>query len=410
MVVHPFKALRATPESACKVASVPYDVVDTAEARALAEDNPSSFLRVVRSEIDLPEGIDPYSDLVYEKAAENLNALTAGGHMVQDEIPTLYAYRMTMGGDVQLGLLACCSIDEYESGVIRKHELTRRDKEDDRTRHMLALNAQPGPVLVAYKDSKPIDDLLSDVLESPALLTCESETGVEHQVWQIISMSIGTAIVQAFADVPQAYIADGHHRSAGAARARKRRRAGNPQHTGREEYNYFLAALFPASQMNIMAYNRVVSGLNGHTPERVLELASKRFDIRRAKSAVPERAKRFCVYLAGKWYELAIKPQYADQSDPVKSLDSSILQEHFIEPVLGIVDIRADKRIKFVGGICGIETLAQRVDQAGDGIAFSMFPTSIEQLMAVADAGRVMPPKSTWFEPKLRSGLVVHII
>ncbi len=407
MVIRPFRALRSTPDSAATVASVPYDVVDTTEARRLAEGNPSSFLHVVRSEIDLPKGTDPYCDAVYEKADENLQMLLSSGQMVREEEPSLYAYRMTVDGQAQVGLLASCSIDEYESGLIKKHELTRRDKEDDRTRHMLALGAQPGPVLLAYKDAPAIDEFLAGVIEAPPLLACDSKTGVRHEVWRIADAE---GIASAFAEVPCAYIADGHHRSASAARAREQLRSGNDQHTGQEDYNYFLSALFPASQMKILAYNRVVTDFNAHSPDEVLKLAAERFEVAEAASPVPREPRRFCIYLAGKWHELVAKQQFVDESDPVKSLDCSILHEHFMEPILGITDIRTDPRIKFVGGIRGTDTLAAAVDQAGTGIGFSMYATSIEQLMAIADAGQIMPPKSTWFEPKLRSGLVVHLI
>ncbi len=389
------------------MASVPYDVVDTTEARKLAEGNPLSFLRVLRSEIDLPGNTDPYSDLVYARAADNLQALVASGHMVREADPALYVYRMTTAGRAQVGLLACCSIDEYEEGIIKKHELTRRDKEDDRTKHMVALHAQPGPVLVAYEDHSTVDGLLASAVESPPMLTCQSETGVRHEIWKIADPR---SIIEAFDQVPHVYIADGHHRSASAARAREHFRAANSEHSGTEEYNYFLTALFPASQLNILAYNRVVTGLNGHTASQVLELASEKFDIREADSPVPRQAKRFCAYLGGKWHELAVKPQYVDETDPVKSLDCSIVQELFIEPILGVGDIRTDPRIKFVGGARGTEVLAERVGKDGDGVAFSLYPTSIEQLLAIADADQIMPPKSTWFEPKLRSGLVVHLI
>lgn len=407
MKIHPFKALRATPESASSLASVPYDVVDTIEARKLAEGNPLSFLRVLRSEIDLPANTDPYSDAVYAKAADNLAALVASGHLVRETDPVLYAYRMTMGGRAQVGLLACCSIDEYEKGTIKKHELTRRDKEDDRTKHMVALKAQPGPVLVAYRDQGTIEGLLASAVEASPMLTCQSETGVRHEIWTIADTR---SIIEAFARIPHVYIADGHHRSASAARVREHFRSANSEHTGTEEYNYFLTALFPASQLNILAYNRVVSGLNGHTPSQVLELASEKFDIYESDSPVPRQAKRFCAYVGGKWHELAVKLQYVDETDPVKSLDCSIVQNLFIEPILGVGDIRTDPRIKFVGGARGTETLVQKVGKEGDGVAFSLYPTSIEQLMAIADADQIMPPKSTWFEPKLRSGLVVHLI
>ncbi len=271
----------------------------------------------------------------------------------------------------------------------------------------LALSAQPGPVLVAYKDAAAIDELLAGVVEAAPLLACDSETGVRHEVWRIADAD---RVVSAFAEVSCAYIADGHHRSASAARARQQLRSRNHQHTGGEAYNYFLSALFPASQLKILAYNRVVTDLNGHSPDEVLKMAAERFEVADAALPVPREARRFCIYLANKWHELVVKQQFVDESDPVKSLDCSILHEHLMEPILGITDIRTDPRIKFVGGIRGTDALATAVEQAGTGVAFSMYPTSIEQLMAIADAGQIMPPKSTWFEPKLRSGLVVHLI
>lgn len=407
MLIDPFKGLRATPQSARRVPSVPYDVVDCAEAKVLARGNALSFLHVVRAEIDLPEATDPCSSAVYEKARDNLSALRNAGHLVQDETPCLYAYRMTLAQHRQMGVLACCSVDEYEKGIIKKHELTRRDKEDDRLRHILTVGAQCGPVLITYKDSRPIDELVAEQVDRPALLTCVSEADVQHEVWKI---SNTRSLVEAFAAVPRAYIADGHHRSASAARACAERRAANPQHSGREEYNFFLAAMFPASQMKILAYNRLAADLGGHTPQRLMELAAEKFTIRQAASPIPSHPKQFCIYLAGQWHELTVKQKYANSRDPIKSLDVSILHEHFIEPLLGIKDVREDKRIGFVGGVRRPEFLQHMVDRGEAAIAFSLHPTSIEQLMAIADAGAIMPPKSTWFEPKLRSGMVVHLI
>ena len=407
MIVHPFKALRCTPETAQPIASAPYDIVDTDEARKLAEGNPLSFLHVVRSEIDLPDGTDLYHDSVYAKAAENLKKLREQGALIEEETPSLYALRITMGSHVQTGLYACCSVDDYERSVIKKHELTRKDKEDDRTRHITTMHAQAGPVLLTYQDLPAVDRMLAEVTQSPALLTATSETGVRHEVWRIADPA---PVVDAFAGLDVAYVADGHHRSASACRVRSACREKNPGHTGQEEYNFFLTAMFPASQMNILAYNRVVKDLNGKTPQQVLEAARAHFDVAEATSPVPSKTQQCCIYMEGQWYELNVKPEFVDAKDPVKSLDCSLMQDYFIEPILGIKELRTDPRISFVGGSKGTEALEQRVDSGKAAIAFSLYPTTIEQLMAVADADKIMPPKSTWFEPKLRSGLIIHAI
>jgi uncharacterized protein (DUF1015 family) len=361
----------------------------------------------VRAEIDLPEGTDPHAEAVYRKSAENMRALCDQGHLVQDDEPGMYVCRITMGDHVQVGLMACCSVDEYERGVIKKHELTRQDKEDDRTRHIMALGAQPGPVLATFRDSPRISILLDDAAGGPPLLSAKSETGVLHEIFRV---SDTAPLIQAFAELEAAYVADGHHRSASAGRARDLCRNKNPNHTGTEEYNFFLVVLFPASQMKILAYNRAVADLNGLSADQVLQRAAQSFEVSEAVSPIPVRPRESCIYLAGRWHHLSTNPDVVDQIDPVRSLDCSLLQEHFIDSILGVADLRTDKRIKFVGGIRGTEILEQMVDRGDAAIAFSMYPTSIEQLLSVADAGKIMPPKSTWFEPKLRSGMVVHLI
>ncbi len=406
MIIQPFAALRSTPESAPRVASVPYDVVDTAEARALAAGNRDSFLHVVRPEIDFPAGSNPTADAVYQRARENLADLRRRGMLVVEDSACLYAYRMTMGSHAQLGLLGCCSVDEYERGVLKKHELTRQDKEDDRTRHMLAIGAQPGPVLMTYRDHRGIGDLLAAAAAGDPLLTAESEQGVRHEIWRIAASE---ALARAFAEVPCAYIADGHHRSASAARARQVLRAANPQHRGDEAYNFFLAVLFPASRMKILAYNRLVWDLNGHDPQGLLGRAAEHFEVTAGHRPVPVRPGCIAVYVAGRWHTLTIKPELAVSDHPAEALDCTLLQRYLIEPILGIRDIRTDDRIAFAGGSRGTEYLEQRINERG-GAAFSLCPTTIDQLMAVADAAQIMPPKSTWFEPKLRSGLVVHLL
>lgn len=407
MIIHPFQALRCTPQAAQRLASVPYDVVDFREAAALAEGNPLSFLRVVRAEIELPAGTDPHDDAVYQRAAANFEALQRDGHLVREPQPCLFAYRMTAGKHVQTGLLACCSIDEYEQGIIKKHELTRRDKEDDRTRHMLALRAQPGPVLVAYPDHAAIDARLAAAAAGPPLLRSQSETGVVHEVWRIERHA---ELVEAFAAIPAAYIADGHHRIASACRARAALRQDNPRHDGREEYNFFLAALFPASQMRILAYNRTVRDLGGHAAAQFLERLNAAFEVAASGQDTPTAPRQFCMYLQDRWYTLTIRPHLVDERDPVGALDCSLLHTHLIEPILGITDVRGDPRIGFAGGSRGTQALSEQVRSGQAAVAFSLYPTSMDQLIAVADAGRIMPPKSTWFEPKLRSGLVVHPI
>lgn len=407
MRLHPFDALRPPPELAATVAAVPYDVVNRAEAAELARDNPYSFLHVGRADIDLPDAIDPHDPRVYAKARESLDSLVARGVLIREGRPVLYLYRQIMSGRAQTGLVGCVHIDDYEHDVIRKHEKTRPDKEDDRTRHVLTLNAHAEPVFLTYRSRTEIEVLSEPVLGTAPLFDFTAADGVRHTVWQITEAE---AWVEAFRDVPHVYVADGHHRSASAWRAGRERRAANPKHRGDEEYNWFLAVLFPADQLTILPYNRVVRDLAGSTATQVLHALRDVGRMAPADHPRPPRPGTFCVYLTDAWYRVEFDEASIDRRDPIGSLDVSLLQDRVLGPILGIGDPRTDQRIDFVGGIRGTGELERRVDSGEMAIAFSLYPTTVDQLMAVADAGAVMPPKSTWFEPKLRSGLFVHTL
>jgi uncharacterized protein (DUF1015 family) len=408
-VLQSFAALRPRPELAERVASVPYDVVNGAEARALADGNEFSFLHVVRPEIDLPQGLDPHADEVYAQAKAGLDRLLAEGALLRDEEPALYLYRQVMGEHSQVGIVGACSVDEYDADVIKKHEKTRKDKEDDRTRHVMTLRAHAGPVFLTYRGQERIDGLVATAIsELPPLYDFVAPDGVGHTVWRLTGER-AAELERAFAAVPSLYVADGHHRSASASRARAAAQAANPDHTGAEEYNRFLAVLFPAAALRIMAYNRVLHDLNGLSPARFLERVKESFEVRSGGAPEPSGRGCFSMHLRGEWYELHAAETLLQVDDPVASLDAAILQNHLLGPVLGIKDPRTSERIDFVGGIRGTDELVKRVAaRGGDGVAFSLYPLGVEQLMAVADAGRVLPPKSTWFEPKLRSGLLIH--
>ncbi len=407
--IEPFRAWRPRPELAERVASPPYDVIDTEEARTMAKDDPLSFLHVVKPEIDLPPGTDPYAPEVYAKGAENLRRLVDDGVLLREESPALYLYRQRMGGHVQTGVVAGASVDEYEAGLIKKHEHTRRAKEDDRTRHVEALGANTGPVFLTYRAKPEIDALVEELTAGEPEYDFTAPDGVQHTLWVVGDPADRDRLREAFAAVPVLYVADGHHRSAAAVRVRARRRAANPDHTGEEPYNFFLSVIFPHDQMMIMDYNRVVRDLAGMDEAAFLDRVRERFEVEEAASPKPEGPRRFGMYLGGgRWYRLHAKEGTFPADDPVRSLDVAILQENLLAPVLGIGDPRSDERIDFVGGIRGTAELERRVDSGGWAVAFAMYPTSIEQLFAVADAGQVMPPKSTWFEPKLRSGLIVR--
>jgi len=407
--IRPFKALRPAEEVADKVAALPYDVMTSAEARVMAGDKPLSFLHIDRGEIDLPEGTDPYAPEVYEKAKGTLERQIAEGVFVQEEAPKFYVYRLTMDGRPQTGLVCCASTLDYEAGVVKKHELTRADKEEDRVRHVDRLDANTGPIFLACRQDERFSALLDDVVTGDPLYDFLAEDGVRHEVWQI-DEGANEEIVTIFKGMDALYIADGHHRCASAARVGKLRREQNPGGTGEEEYNYFLAVVFPEEQLKILDYNRAVADLNGHTEEEFIAKLGDNFIVEPYEGegpAKPEEKHQFGMYLGDKWYLLKAKPSLVDEGDPVARLDVSVLQDHVLAPILGIEDPRTDKRIDFIGGIRGMSELERRVN-SDMKVAFAMYATTMEDLFSIADAGLIMPPKSTWFEPKLRSGLFIH--
>jgi uncharacterized protein (DUF1015 family) len=412
-VIKAFRGLRPTQDKATLVASPPYDVLNSEEARQMAAGNRLSFLHVVKPEIDLDPSVAAHAEEVYDRGASNLKSLQQSGVLVRDETPCLYLYQQRMRvGDrdhVQVGLVAGASVDEYQSGLIKKHEHTRPDKEEDRTRHMDRMNANPGPVFLTYKADRKIDALVQEACRAEPTYDFVADDGIGHRFWVVDDEEQIGAFVGAFAAVPHLYVADGHHRSAAASNVQEIRRAANPKHTGDEEYNHFLVVMFPHDQIYIMDYNRVVSDLAGLSEQEFKQKVEERFELTATESPRPERAREFGMYLGGSWYRLKARAGSFDSSDPVAALDVAILQNNLLAAVLGIEDPRRDKRIDFVGGIRGTSELERRVDQGGR-VAFAMYATSIEQLMAVADAGEVMSPKSTWFEPKLRSGLVVRLL
>lgn len=409
MRINPFPAWRPAKTTAPQVASVPYDVVDRAEAAALARNQPLSFLHVTRSEIDLPEAISPYADAVYAKAMSNFSALKQNGTLLQDREPSLYIYRQVREGHAQRGIVAACHVDDYAADRIKKHEKTRPDKEDDRCRHILELHAHTGLVFLAYRDEPAVDALVQATEAQAPLYDFTAADGVRHTVWR---MSKSLELAKAFEGVPCVYIADGHHRAAAAFRVAERLRAANPRHTGREDYNWFPAVLFPASQLKILPYNRCVRDLNGLTEAAFLEAVRRQFKLTANAgavpmgTAVPSGTAHAAMFLGGRWFALSWTSD--PQANPVAALDVSVLQNNLLAPILGIADPRTDKRIEFVGGSRGTPELEQRVNSGRSAVAFSMAPTTVDQLMTIADAGQCMPPKSTWFEPKLRDGLLVH--
>lgn len=426
MIVKPFAAVRPTASVADQVAALPYDVYDRAEAVAAVDGEPLSFLNIDRPETQFSADVDMYAPEVYAKARELFDARRADGTFVTEPAPCFYLYELTMNERSQTGVVACCAIDDYLENVIKKHENTLEKKELDRIRHIDALDAQTGPIFLTYRDSDAIDILVAAVKKTAPLYDFAGEDGVTHRVWRMAAASEETAcsqayagLVAAFAKVPCAYIADGHHRAASAVKVGLARREANPGYDGTEEFNYFMSVLFPASQLSILAYNRVVRDLNGLTKDEFLDaLAGENgpFEIIHKQESQLEPIDKGAVgmYLDREWYGLGVKPEF-ESSDPVEGLDVSILQEKVLAPILGIGDPRTHERIEFVGGIRGLRELERkvnRIDARGDGlaVAFAMFPTSIDELLNVADAGRLMPPKSTWFEPKLRSGLFAHLI
>jgi uncharacterized protein (DUF1015 family) len=432
--IFPFAALRPAPHAAAAVAAVPYDVVNSDEARALASGNPLSFLHVSRPEIDLPPVTSPYAEAVYERARANFNQLRSAAPLVVEEAPSFYIYQLEMGGHVQTGMAACYSIDEYDRELIKKHEKTRPDKEDDRTRHMLAIGAQTGPVFLTYRASRAVDGIVSRVVREPALFDFSAADGVRHQVWRVPETENQT-VVDAFAKIESLYIADGHHRAASAARARQalKKKDSAPSALAHgasadrsaalgSEADRVLAVAFPDNQMQVLPYNRVVSDLRGLSPAAFLDRLKERLTVREGGPATPAGKGSVAMYLGGKWHTITLTqpvapkpsggggPKPQGEGGSGNALDVDVLQSSILEPVLGIADVRTDKRIDFVGGIRGTRELEQLVDSGKFAVAFSLFPVSVDDLMRIADAGGIMPPKSTWFEPKLRDGLLSHLI
>ena len=407
--LYPFRALRPNAADAARIAAVPYDVVSTDEARAQADGNPLSFLRVSRSELELPTGADPYADAVYGRAADNFAALRRSA-LTLDAEPSVYLYRLQMGSHVQTGLAACFSIDEYDNGVIKKHERTRRDKEDDRTRHMLGLGAQTGPVFLTYRASADIDRIAASASRGEPIIDFTAADGVRHMIWRVGGTD-RDALVAAVGRIPSLYIADGHHRAASAARARNEMRERGIPGTSLgdgADASTMLAVAFPHDQVQILSYNRTMKDLGGLTPAEFLAAVRERFDIS-SGPATPAKRGDIAMYLGGSWQTLRSRVA-PDPKDPIGSLDVSVLQERLLAPILKVADVRTDKRIDFVGGGRGTKALEQLVDSGKAAVAFSLYPVSVGDLMAVSDAGEIMPPKSTWFEPKLRDGLLSHVI
>ena len=407
-VVKPFICIRPAKEHAAEVAALPYDVYNRKEACAAVKGNPLSFLNIDRAETQFSDDVDTYADCVYEKARELLDSQIADGIYVTDAGDHYYLYELTLDGRSQTGIVTCCSMDEYVNGVIKKHENTREEKELDRIRHVDTVNAQTGPIFLAYRQNIALKEIVAEEKTKPALYDFVSDDGIRHRVWRIDGADRTDAIEAAFAAIPSTYIADGHHRAASAVKVGLKHRTKHPGYTGEEPFNYFLSVLFPDEELMILPYNRVVRDLKGMSTEQFFEKLKEKFELEEIgkEPYAPVQKGTFGMYLDGTWYALKILPQYRS-ADPVKGLDVSILQDHLLAPVLGIGDPRTDQRIDFIGGIRGLKELERRVGEDME-VAFSMYPTSIEELLSVADAGLLMPPKSTWFEPKLRSGLFIH--
>lgn len=411
-IVRRFKAWRPKKGLEKDVASYPYDVLSSEEARDLAQGNPFSFLHVVKPEIDLPVGINLYSQPVYDKAKENFSRFIQEGILIQDKDPKLYIYRQTMDGREQYGIVGCVSVEDYDSDVIKKHEYTRPAKERDRITHVDITNANAGPIFLTYKAREVINNLVAEVVRNAPVYDFTATDGIGHTVWIIEDDNISEQIIKEFSKIDFLYVADGHHRSASAAKVANKRKEANPGHTGEEEYNFFLAVLFPDEQLRILDYNRVVKHLNNHTREELFQALESIFAINDmgVEPYTPQAKGEVSMYLEKRWYRLTIKPKItlAYKEDPVTSLDISVLQDNVLRPFFGIDDPRTSDDIDFIGGIRGLGELVRLVDSGKFKVAFAMYPVSIEELMNIADAGKVMPPKSTWFEPKLRSGLLVH--
>ena len=407
-VVRPFRAVRPTPELVDKVAALPYDVMNSQEAREYVKDNPYSFMRIDRAEVNLPEDTDMYSQLVYETAASRLNDMKKQGVYQKDAKPCYYVYRQIMDGRAQTGIVACASVDDYQNNVVKKHELTLAKKEDDRCNHVDFCDANTGPIFLTYKADPTVNAVVEKTVAKKPVYDFDN-AGVRQTCWVIDDDADIAAIQGAFAAIPALYIADGHHRCASAVRVARKRRVQNPDYTGAEEFNFFLCVLFPDEQLAIMDYNRVVADLNGNSEAEFLAKVAEKFDVEQIGTQAPHVTEKhtFGMYLDGQWWKLTARKGTFDESDVVAQLDVSILQQNLLTPILGIGDPRTDKRIDFVGGIRGLGELERRVEN-GMAVAFAMCPTSIEDLMSIANSGRIMPPKSTWFEPKLLSGIFIH--
>lgn len=408
--IRPFCAIRPSTDKVDKIAALPYDVYNRKEAKAEVLKNPESFLRIDRAETQFEDNVDIYAPEVYQKAHDLLWDMVRTGSFVKEEKACYYIYELTMEGRTQTGITACASIDDYEQGIIKKHENTRAEKEQDRICHVDACNAQTGPIFLAYRSNPTINAVVDMVKQEEPLYDFVSEDGIRHRVWMISDEMQISTVEAAFGSIGEIYIADGHHRAASAVRVGQKRRKEHPDYSGTEEFNYFLSVLFPDEQLMIMDYNRVVKDLNGMSESAFLEKLSELFEVETlgTEAVKPMKKGSFCMYLAGKWYRLSIAPEDIPRH-PVAGLDVSVLQERLLAPVLGIIDPKTDSRIDFVGGIRGLEELERRCN-TDCAVAFAMFPTSIQELFAVADAGLLMPPKSTWFEPKLRSGIFIHAL
>ena len=409
--VRPFRAFRPKPEFAGEVAAKPYDVLSSDEARHEVVGNPLSFLHVGKPEIDLDPALDHYDPKVYAKAKENLRKLIDQGVLVEDPAPFFYVYAQTMEGRIQYGIVGCASVEEYLNDTIKKHELTRKDKEEDRCKHVRTTNSHSGPIFLTYPDNPQIDAIVSKVTSAQPESDFDASDGIRHQTWVVRDGATIQTLQQLFAGIRNLYVADGHHRTAAAAIVGREREQANPHHRGDEEYNFFLAVCFPASQLRILDYNRVVKDLNGLSTDQFFDKVKQTFSLSKIQGR-PRLSNKgeFGLYLGGDWYMFSAPEPLMTKSDPVDRLDVTILQKHLLDPILGIKDPRTDKRIDFVGGIRGMDGLEKRVNSGEMKLAISMFPTSIHELIAIADAGKIMPPKSTWFEPKLRDGLFVHFL
>jgi uncharacterized protein (DUF1015 family) len=408
-VIRPFKAFRPCADLIEKIPALPYDVMSSEEAREMVKGNEYSFLHVDKAEIDLPVGTDLYSDEVYSKAAENLNRMIENGNFVQDEKPCLYIYAQVFNGRRQVGIVGCASIDDYLNNVIKKHEKTRADKEADRIRHVDACDANTGPIFLCYRNTDKLDLIIDGIIADAPEFDFVTDDKVRHSIWKIADEQIINAIVGEFDNIPFVYIADGHHRSASAVRVGQMRREANPDYTGEEEFNFFLAVYFRVDELMIMDYNRLIADTNGLTTAELLEKLSEKFDVTAIDRAdrKPKVSHTFGMYIDNQWYKLVAKEGTFDENDPIGCLDVSILQNNVISPIFDIHDPRTDKRIDFVGGIRGLDELEKRCSEDMK-LAFAMYPTTMEELMNIADADMIMPPKSTWFEPKLLSGLFIH--